>query len=243
MVAPPQVRGFYGADHRSIVKILIVDDHSLIREGLQAVLSRSALSAQCFEARDATSAWNQLDQHPEIDFVLIDVQLPDSNALELLTRIVQRRPELPVVMMSSFIDANTVAHAIDLGASGFLPKNLLSDVLVCAIQLVAVGGIYIPREALQAVPPNSVPAELKPAEPMTLKSFRFTARQTDIVRLLLQGMSNKQICRKVDLAEATVKIHVRAILRVLKVSSRAEAIVKANQIGLHVPDEKPAIQT
>lgn len=225
------------------MKILIVDDHSLIREGLQAVLSRSALSAQCFEAWDAASAWSQIDQYPEIDFVLIDIQLRDSTGLQLLSRIIERRPELPVVMMSSVIDANTVAHAINLGASGFLPKNLLSEVLVCAIQLVVAGGVYIPREALQSVLPESVPVMLKPATPMTLKSLRFTARQTDIVRLLLQGMSNKQICRKVDLAEATVKIHVRGILRVLNVSSRAEAIVKANQIGLYVPDEKEPIQS
>ena len=223
------------------MKILIVDDHSLIREGLQAVLSRSALSAQYLEAWDAASAWDQLDQHPEIDFVLLGIQLPGGSGLELLTRIVKRRPELPVVMLSSVIDAATVAQAINLGASGFLPKNLLSEVLVGAIRLVVAGGVYIPREALRAVSPGSVPVALPPAAPVTLKSLRFTARQTGIVRLLLQGMSNKQICRKVDLAEATVKIHVRGILQVLNVSSRAEAIVKANQIGLYVPDEKSFI--
>lgn len=218
------------------MKILIVDDHSLVREGLRAILSRSDLSGQYFEAWDSVSVWDQVTRHPDLDFVLLDIQLPDCSGLKLLTRIVEHRPELPVVMLSADHDSQTVTQALSLGASGFLPKTSLSDVLVSAIHLVLAGGVYVPPEALHkpaAKPPASV---AQATAPVTFESLRFTARQVDVFRLLLQGMSNKQICRKMDVAEATVKIHVRGILRAVNVSSRAEAIAKAAQLGLQVPD-------
>lgn len=218
------------------MKILIVDDHSLVREGLRAVLSRSELSAQAYEAWDAASVWDQITSHPDLDFVLLDIQLPDCSGLELLTKIVERRPELPVVMLSADHDSQTVTQALNMGASGFLPKTSVSDVLVSAIRLVLAGGIYVPPEALMKSALRPTTPQLHAAAPVTLESLHFTARQIEVFRFLLQGMSNKQICRKIDLAEATVKIHVRGILRAVNVSSRAEAIAKAAQLGLHVPD-------
>jgi DNA-binding NarL/FixJ family response regulator len=218
------------------VKILIVDDHSLVREGLQAILSRSDLSAQFLEAWDATSVWDHITKNPDLDFVLLDIQLPDCSGLELLTRIVGHRPELPVVMLSADHDSQTVTHALNLGASGFLPKTSVSEVLVSAIRLVLAGGIYVPPEALLKSTMRPAFASAQSTAPVTIESLRFTARQVEVFRLLLQGMSNKQICRKIDLAEATVKIHVRGILRAINVSSRAEAIAKAAQLGLKLPD-------
>lgn len=218
------------------MKILIVDDHSLVREGLQAILSRSDLSAQFLEAWDATSVWDHITKNPDLDFVLLDIQLPDCSGLELLTRIVGHRPELPVVMLSADHDSQTVTHALNLGASGFLPKTSVSEVLVSAIRLVLAGGIYVPPEALLKSTMRPAFASAQSTAPVTIESLRFTARQVEVFRLLLQGMSNKQICRKIDLAEATVKIHVRGILRAINVSSRAEAIAKAAQLGLKLPD-------
>jgi DNA-binding NarL/FixJ family response regulator len=218
------------------VKILIVDDHSLVREGLQAILSRSDLSAQFLEAWDATSVWDHITKNADLDFVLLDIQLPDCSGLELLTRIVGHRPELPVVMLSADHDSQTVTHALNLGASGFLPKTSVSEVLVSAIRLVLAGGIYVPPEALLKSTMRPAFASAQSTAPVTIESLRFTARQVEVFRLLLQGMSNKQICRKIDLAEATVKIHVRGILRAINVSSRAEAIAKAAQLGLKLPD-------
>ncbi len=218
------------------MKILIVDDHSLVREGLQAILSRSDLSAQFLEAWDATSVWDHITKNADLDFVLLDIQLPDCSGLELLTRIVGHRPELPVVMLSADHDSQTVTHALNLGASGFLPKTSVSEVLVSAIRLVLAGGIYVPPEALLKSTMRPAFASAQSTAPVTIESLRFTARQVEVFRLLLQGMSNKQICRKIDLAEATVKIHVRGILRAINVSSRAEAIAKAAQLGLKLPD-------
>ena len=217
------------------MKILIVDDHSLVREGLKAILSLSELTPNFIEAWDSDTVQAQLELHPDIALMLLDIQMPGCTGLELLGRIVKKWPLLPIIMLSAEHDTQTVTNALNSGASGFLPKNSLNQVLVSAIRLVIAGGIYIPPEALHKTAPIST-AAFPPQKTMpTLESLGFTARQIDVFRLLVQGQSNKQICRQIDVAEATVKIHVRAILRSLTVSSRSEAIAKAAQLGLQVP--------
>ena len=226
------------------VKILIVDDHGLVREGLQAILSRSELGAQYVEAWDAASLWSQLQQHADIDLVLMDIQLPETSGLSLLADITQRFPLLPVIMLSADHDAGIVQHSLEQGARGFLPKSSLNQVLVSAIRLVAAGGVYVPPEALQKPAIRSAPpAPLAHPEPLAVAnvaSLGFTARQSEVLGLLLQGMSNKQICRALDLAEPTVKIHVRGILRTLGVSSRAEVIARFST--LNMPSPRPGLQ-
>ena len=218
------------------LKILIVDDHSLVREGLKAILSLSDLAANFVEAWDAVSGQAQLEKNTDIDLLLLDIQMPGCNGLEFLARTVRQLPHLPVIMLSSDHDSLTVTNALSAGATGFLPKNSLNQVLVSAVKLVLAGGIYIPPEALQR--PSTAPARplVSGHSPETFESLGLTARQIDVFRLLVLGQSNKQICRQMDVAEATVKIHVRAILRALTVSSRSEAIAKAAQLGLRVPD-------
>ena len=226
------------------MKILIVDDHGLVREGLQAILSRSELFAQCVEAWDAASLWSQLQQHADIDLVLMDIQLPETSGLSLLADITQRFPRLPVIMLSADHDAGIVQHSLEQGARGFLPKSSLNQVLVSAIRLVAAGGVYVPPEALQKPAIRSAPpAPLAHPEPLAVAnvaSLGFTARQSEVLGLLLQGMSNKQICRALDLAEPTVKIHVRGILRTLGVSSRAEVIAKFSTLNMPPPMSRHA---
>lgn len=213
------------------MKILIVDDHGLVREGLQAILSRSELAAQYLEAWDAGSLRQQLAQNPDVTLVLLDIQLPGCSGLDLLDEILRRLPRLPVIMLSADHDSRTVTQSLQQGASGFLPKSSLNQVLVSAIQLVLAGGVYVPPEALSP----AAQGDCRPRashSPVTLESLGFTARQAEVFRYLLQGMSNKQICRELDLAEPTVKIHVRGILRSFNASSRAEVIAKASQLGL-----------
>ena len=228
----------------SPVKILIVDDHGLVREGLQAILSRSELGAQYVEAWDAATLWSQLQQHADIDLVLMDIQLPETSGLSLLADITQRFPRLPVIMLSADHDAGIVQHSLEQGARGFLPKSSLNQVLVSAIRLVAAGGVYVPPEALQKPAIRSAPpAPLAHPEPLAVAnvaSLGFTARQSEVLGLLLQGMSNKQICRALDLAEPTVKIHVRGILRTLGVSSRAEVIAKFSTLNMPPPMSRHA---
>lgn len=220
------------------MKLLIVDDHGLVREGLKAIVGQSDLQAQYLEAWDESSIWQQLNQHSDVDLVLLDIQLPGLSGMELLKRIVQERPQLPIIMLSADHDSDTVSQALQSGASGFMPKSSLNQVLISAIRLVLAGGVYIPPEALLKSAPK--PVATSTAQPTaTLESLGLTGRQVDVLRLLLKGMSNKLISRQIDLAEATVKIHIRGILRSLNVTTRTEALVKLTEMGIRFSDNQP----
>jgi DNA-binding NarL/FixJ family response regulator len=216
------------------VKLLIVDDHGLVREGLKAILGQSDLQAQCLEAWDEVSIWHQITLHTDIDLVLLDIQLPGLSGMELLKRIVKERPQLPIIMLSADHDSDTVSQALQLGASGFMPKSSLNQVLISAIRLVEAGGVYIPPEAL--LKSNTKPVAINPKPAVNLDALGLTNRQLDVLRLLLKGMSNKLISRQIDLAEATVKIHIRGILRALNVTTRTEALVKLTEMGVRFSD-------
>lgn len=233
------------------VKILTVDDHALVREGLQVTLARALPEAEFAEAGSGAELFNLLEDHPDASLLLLDVQLPDASGLDLLEPVFARRPGLPVVMLSAEHDPLRVSEAIDRGARGFISKSAAGQVLVSAIQLVLAGGIYLPPEMLKGavagrlpVPPTQmppppmarllVPDDRTPTEPGTepdWAAYGLTDRQVDVLRLLLQGSSNKQICRQLGLAEPTVKIHVRAILRALDVGTRTEVVVLASRLG------------
>jgi DNA-binding NarL/FixJ family response regulator len=217
------------------LKLLIVDDHGLVREGLKAILGQSELQAQCLEAWDEMSIWQCLQQHPDVNLVLLDIQLPGLSGMELLKRIVKEHPAMPIIMLSADHDSDTVSQALQLGASGFMPKNSLNQVLISAIRLVMAGGVYIPPEALLKSAPKSVPLPTNKAA-LQLESLGLTNRQLDVLRLLLKGLPNKRISRQIDLAEATVKIHIRGILRTLGVTNRTEVLVKLTEMGYRIAE-------
>ncbi len=240
------------------MKLLVVDDHALIREGLRAILRGSDPDLVFIEACDGQGAHQRLADHPDVDMALLDVRMPDCDGIELMRELQARCPALPVVMLSAECDAATVRRAIDNGASGFLSKSSLNQVLVSALNLVMAGGIYIPPEVMRRQPEQVEPAHVAVAplasnhpnrspglapfgapaiatEPgASAAALGLTDRQTDVLVRLLEGKSNKQICRELDLAEATVKVHVRAILRVLGVNSRTEAMVAAARLGFGI---------
>lgn len=217
------------------MKLLIVDDHGLVREGLKAILGQSDLRAECLEAWDEISIWQCLKQHPDVNLVLLDIQLPGLSGMDLLKRIAKEHPAMPIIMLSADHDSNTVSQALQWGASGFMPKNSLNQVLISAIRLVLAGGVYIPPEALLKSVPKPQPAPINKAA-LQLDSLGLTNRQLDVLRLLVKGLSNKRISRQIDLAEATVKIHIRGILRTLGVTNRTEALVKLTEMGYRIAE-------
>lgn len=219
----------------SALKLLIVDDHGLVREGLKAILGQSDLQAECLEAWDEISIWHCLKKHPDVKLVLLDIQLPGLSGMDLLRRIAIEHPAMPIIMLSADHDSNTVSQALQWGASGFMPKNSLNQVLISAIRLVLAGGVYIPPEALLKSAPKPQPAPTNKAA-LQLASLGLTNRQLDVLRLLVKGLSNKRISRQIDLAEATVKIHIRGILRTLGVTNRTEALVKLTEMGYRIAE-------
>lgn len=211
------------------MQILVADDHELIREALRHLLQELDGHTTVIEAVDAESVRRVIASYPQLDLVLLDLKLPGVNGLDLLTELRGGYPELPIVVLSGTEDAATMHAVLDRGALGFIPKSSPNRVMLGALQLILSGGRYLPPGLFSA-------AAMVPASGLDLK---LTERQRDVLRLIVQGQSNKQICRELGLAEPTVKIHVTAILRALQVTSRAQAIVAVNRIGWHfdAPDK------
>ena len=229
------------------MKFLIVDDHVLIREAMQGVLQQLRADAIVLEAGSCQQAAALIDGHTDIALVLLDLRLPDRDGFEMLVELRQHHPGISVVMMSAFNDRDNVVKALDAGALGFIPKTDSREVLLSALQLVLAGGKYIPPDILGRPlvppPPSSQPVsrpqvESTPRSP-TPAELGLTERQLDVLALMMQGKSNKLICRALDLAEPTVKNHVSAILKALGVSNRTEAVLAAGAFNWDRPKADP----
>jgi DNA-binding NarL/FixJ family response regulator len=219
------------------MKILLVDDHVLIREAMRSVVRELDGAAVSLEAETARQAKDLLVQHPDISLILLDLRLPDRDGLEMLAELRSNYPGAAVVMLSAFNDRENVVQSLNAGAQGFIAKTATRDVLLNALRLVLAGGIYIPPEILTASgapvapPPKSTAAEerRRPAD------LGITGRQMDVLALMMQGKSNKLICRQLNLAEPTVKNHVSAILKALNASNRTEAVLAVAALGWTFP--------
>jgi DNA-binding NarL/FixJ family response regulator len=222
------------------MKILVVDDHVLIREALRGVLKELRNDAVVLEAVDCRQAMEALATQADLGLVLLDLNLPDRDGFAVLSEVRERYPAISVVVLSAQQDRGSVVKALDLGALGFIPKSGQRDVMLSALRLVFSGGIYIPPEILSREDPPQPPkptltrlgAETARVTPADLG---LTGRQLDVLALMMQGKSNKAICRVLNLAEPTVKNHVTAVLKALKVTNRTEAVIAVGELGWELP--------
>ena len=217
------------------MKILVVDDHALIREALHGVLKRLTRDAVILEASNCAQTMEAVASHPDISLILLDLNLPDRDGFSMLAELRERNPAVSVVVLSATQDRATVIKALDLGAMGYIPKSARNEVMLSALQLVFAGGIYIPPEALareHLSPPRASGVGRAIVSPADLG---LTDRQLDVLALMMQGKNNKSICRMLNLAEPTVKNHVTAILKALKVTNRTEAVIAVNEMGWKLP--------
>jgi DNA-binding NarL/FixJ family response regulator len=212
------------------VKFLLVDDHVLIREAMRGVLLEIDPSATILEAQTGRQADDLVERDQDISLVLLDLRLPDRDGVEMLTELRASHPSTAVVMLSAFSDRDTVLQTLSAGAQGFIAKTATRDVLLGALRLIIAGGIYIPPEILGKAEEQSTPSASERAKP-TPSDLGLTVRQLDVLALIMQGKSNKLICRQLDLAEPTVKNHVSAVLRALNVNNRTEAVLAVTMYG------------
>lgn len=215
------------------MKVLVVDDHALIREAMRGVIVELQSDAVVMEAGSGSQAMSLIQQHPDVALVLLDVGLPDRNGLEVLADLHENHPAMSVVMLSAFSDRENVVKALDGGALGFIPKAGSREVLVSALRLILAGGVYIPPDILVSTPTPAATATRSGASEKRLSpaELGLTERQVDVLALMMQGKSNKMICRALDLAEPTVKNHVSAILKALNVTNRTEAVLAVAALG------------
>jgi DNA-binding NarL/FixJ family response regulator len=218
------------------MKVLIVDDHALIRDALSRVLASLAPDMTVLEATDPKAAFETIEREPDLDLVLLDLALPGMHGLSVLQSLREKHPAISVVVISASADRENVKRALDHGALGFIPKSSSNDVLASALRLVLAGGIYVPPEILgrsatgEPVAPPIAAGHTSPAE------IGLTERQAQILALIMKGKPNKLICRELDIAESTVKNQITAILKALNVTSRTQAVIAVDTLGLDLPD-------
>jgi DNA-binding NarL/FixJ family response regulator len=231
--------GLWRSEHRQAeqqMKILVVDGHFLIRGALRGFLKRLKTNATILEAVSGHQAMQLLSEHADIRLVLLELNLPDRDGFSVLSELRERHPAISVVVLSTRQDGDSVARALDLGALGFIPKSGQREVMMSALDLVLAGGLYIPPEILlreqRPLTSPKLACIASSAKPVRPGDLGLTDRQTDVLGLMMTGKSNKAICRALDLALPTVKNHVTAILKAIKVTNRTEAVIAIGSLGL-----------
>lgn len=209
------------------MKLLVVEDHALVREGMVLTLRRLDRRVEVLEASTAAEAFALIKGHGDLDLILLDLLLPDANGLSLLHTVRGQSPMLPVIVVSALDDAGTIKRSIQAGANGFVPKSSTSDVLLDAVRAVLAGGLFVPEVSDAAGARGAEPGAAGEAKDLDL-----TIAQRRVFNLLVMGLSNREIGQSLGLTEGTVKIHVSKILRVLGVTSRSQAVIVAARRGL-----------
>lgn len=225
------------------MKFLVADDHPLVRKALALTLEKVGPDARVLEADSLPTALDVLASHPDVDLFLMDLFMPGSQGVEAVHEAKAAAGPVPVAVVSGDESPETALAVLAAGAAGYLPKSLPEDVMRAALSLVLAGGVYVPALVARGGvrPAAPVAAYATPgnghqplARALPLASgapgiSALTPRQREVLELVVEGMSNKEIAERLALAEATVKVHITAILRAYGVNSRAKAIGAASR--------------
>jgi len=206
-----------------MLKLLVVEDHALVREGLLQTLRKLERGVVCNGVRDAEEALALLEKEggEDYDLCLLDLMLPGLNGMGCLGVLRKRFPAMPVVIISALDDRNTVERAMRAGASGFVSKSSPGEVLLTALRQVLAGEVYVPI-SLQ----DEMNSQRKRRGGVSLaEQYDLTAAQMRVLEPLIQGKTNRQISELLGLTEGTVKVHVSAILKALNVANRSQALL------------------
>jgi DNA-binding NarL/FixJ family response regulator len=218
------------------MKILVVDDHELVREAVKLLLNKLRENLVVLEAANCKEALALAAQHADLSLILLDNHMPGKSGLESLSEFRQAHPGVPIVVLSASEDRQDVLRALDGGAMGFIPKSHPTAVMLDALRVILAGGVYLPAKILgQSVDHSEMSASAatrQTPESVSSAEIGLTERQTEVLTLLIQGKPNKLICHELGLAESTVKVHVTAILRALGVTNRTQAVIAVSRLGL-----------
>jgi len=209
----------------SVTRVLIADDHPLVRDGLRTIMSVSFDDCDVHEASSIAEGIATIEQHGEFDLVLLDLHMPDIGGYEGLTAFRDRFPSLPVVIVSGTSERSLIRGALDHGASGFIPKSLRRSAIVAAIRSILDGNVFVPEDYLEHSATDSEESQI------LARIETLTPQQKVVLSLVVAGKLNKQIAFDLDVSMTTVKAHVSAILLKLNVYSRTQAVIMANKVG------------
>jgi DNA-binding NarL/FixJ family response regulator len=217
------------------MKILIVDDHALVRHGMSYVVKEGFPEADVVEAEGAAVALEIIRASGKIDLALVDVRMPDFDGLELLRSIKIEWPEMPVVMLSTYENAPYVKRALADGAAGYLLKDATPEDLSQAINVAisGSGNVLSPRVIANLFEDHETSGRgIDNGHGGRRNEYSLTARENDILALLAEGRPNRDIAQVLFLSEKTVKAHLAAIFRKLGVANRTQAAMAAVQMGV-----------
>lgn len=215
------------------IKVLMVDDHALFRDGMRYVLQQLAEEVEILDCGDIDQGFALAAAHPDLDLALIDLNIPGSQGISTLASFHRQHPAIPLVVVSGSDERTDIERVMEVGAMGFISKMSSGKIMLGALRMVLDGGIYLPPQLLQ----QTVTHIGRGTAPVRVGKNGLTSRQMETLRYLAQGLSNKEIALKMNLAEGTVKVHTAAIYQVLHVSTRTEAVAAARRLGYLTEDE------
>jgi DNA-binding NarL/FixJ family response regulator len=203
------------------MKVLIIDDHALFREGLRYLLRSMTDELEYLESQNLSRLSDLAREHPHLDLILLDLNISGADGLTSLADIQKFWQNTPVVVVTASERQSDIDRALAAGAASFIPKTVSSDVMISALTRVAKGETYVPDSA-----------RIETSGPPSYKRATMTDRQMDILRLLAVGKTNRQIGSQLDIAENTVRVHLSAIFKNLGVKTRTEAVFVAVRNGM-----------
>jgi DNA-binding NarL/FixJ family response regulator len=224
------------------MKILLADDHALIRSGLRCELAALAEAVDFVEAWNADTLLRMFEQHRDLDLALVDLTMPGMEGARTIGALRTQFPAVPLVVVSGLNDARQVQEVLRAGAVGFIPKSAVGQLVLPAIRLVLAGGQYLPPQmmsTLEVVETSAAASDApmrKPAESSRVEAL--SPRQEEVFDLMAKGLSNKLIARQLNISEGTVKSHIATIFDVLRVHNRVSAIAEARNLSARRAGEK-----
>jgi DNA-binding NarL/FixJ family response regulator len=212
------------------IKVLMVDDHALFRDGMRYVLQQLADEVEVIDSGNFVDGMKQAANNPDIDLALLDLNMPGSEGVKSILTFHESNPGIPLVVVSGSDQREDIEKVMEYGAMGFISKLSSSKIMLSALRMVMDGGVYLPPQLLQQA---MVGLDQGAVDKRTVRSNKnwLTTRQMQTLLLLAEGLSNKEISEKLNLAEGTVKIHTAAVYQALRVNSRLEAVSAARRLG------------
>lgn len=203
--------------------VLIADDHSLFRTGLKHLISQLFPEPEVLEATNYSEAMTAIRNETRMSLILVDLKMPEMDGFSTLAKLVEQADSVPVVVLSGSGELSDMQQSFQTGVMGYICKSEPPQIILSALQLVLSGGVYVPTEFVMA--PNKEAS----CEQNVLSEL--TERQREVLNLLAEGESNKEIARSLNVSEATVKAHLATILKTLGAKNRTQAVVCLQKMG------------